>query len=74
MVFLVTVHRSITCPLTRLNGAMGEMAGGNLNITIPGIERRDEIERDWRKMMRRHSHQRRAGGNQATRKKPNGRT
>jgi methyl-accepting chemotaxis protein len=43
MVFLITVQRSITRPLTRLNGAMGEMAGGNLNISIPGMERRDEI-------------------------------
>ncbi|MBY0381114.1 MAG: MCP four helix bundle domain-containing protein [Xanthobacteraceae bacterium] len=33
----------ITGPLHRLNQAMGEMAGGNLNIDIPGIKRKDEI-------------------------------
>jgi methyl-accepting chemotaxis protein len=30
-------------PLQHLNVAMGEMAAGNINITIPGVERRDEI-------------------------------
>ncbi len=43
MVFLVATQRSITGPLTRLNAAMREMAGGNLSITIPGTERGDEI-------------------------------
>jgi methyl-accepting chemotaxis protein len=43
IIFFVAVHRGIAGPLTRLNGAMGEMAGGNLNITIPGTERGDEV-------------------------------
>jgi methyl-accepting chemotaxis protein len=30
-------------PMTRLNGALGEMAGGNLDIVIPGADRGDEI-------------------------------
>jgi methyl-accepting chemotaxis protein len=30
-------------PMTRLNGALGEMAGGNLNVIIPGASRGDEI-------------------------------
>ena len=30
-------------PLTRLNGALGQMAGGNLDIAIPGANRGDEI-------------------------------
>ena len=30
-------------PMTRLNGALGEMAGGNLEVVIPGAERGDEI-------------------------------
>ena len=30
-------------PMTRLNGALGEMAGGNLNVVIPGAGRGDEI-------------------------------
>jgi methyl-accepting chemotaxis protein len=29
--------------MTRLNGALGEMAGGNLNVVIPGASRGDEI-------------------------------
>jgi methyl-accepting chemotaxis protein len=33
----------IARPMTRLNGALGEMAGGNLNIEIPGAGRGDEI-------------------------------
>ena len=33
----------IARPLSRLNRAMGEMAGGNLNVTIPGMERADEV-------------------------------
>jgi methyl-accepting chemotaxis protein len=28
-------------PMTRLNGALGEMAGGNLNVVIPGASRGD---------------------------------
>jgi methyl-accepting chemotaxis protein len=30
-------------PMTRLNGALGEMAGGNLTVVIPGASRGDEI-------------------------------
>jgi len=30
-------------PMTRLNGALGEMAGGNLAVVIPGADRGDEI-------------------------------
>jgi methyl-accepting chemotaxis protein len=33
----------IARPMTRLNGALGEMAGGNLDIAIPGADRGDEI-------------------------------
>ena len=29
--------------MTRLNGALGEMAGGNLDVVIPGADRGDEI-------------------------------
>jgi methyl-accepting chemotaxis protein len=41
--FLIVVQRTITTPLMRLNGAMGEMAGGSLNVSIPGMDRGDEI-------------------------------
>ncbi|HEU0148816.1 MAG TPA: HAMP domain-containing protein, partial [Bradyrhizobium sp.] len=30
-------------PMTRLNGALGEMARGNLDVAIPGADRGDEI-------------------------------
>jgi methyl-accepting chemotaxis protein len=33
----------IARPITRLNGALGEMAGGNLDVVIPGATRGDEI-------------------------------
>jgi methyl-accepting chemotaxis protein len=33
----------ISRPMMRLNGALGEMAGGNLDIVIPGANRGDEI-------------------------------
>jgi methyl-accepting chemotaxis protein len=33
----------IARPMTRLNGALGEMAAGNLDIEIPGAARGDEI-------------------------------
>jgi methyl-accepting chemotaxis protein len=33
----------IARPMTRLNGALGEMASGRLDIEIPGAERGDEI-------------------------------
>jgi methyl-accepting chemotaxis protein len=33
----------IARPMTRLNGALGQMAAGNLDIVIPGADRGDEI-------------------------------
>ena len=33
----------IARPMTRLNGALGKMAGGNLDVVIPGASRGDEI-------------------------------
>jgi len=33
----------IARPMTRLNGALGKMAGGNLDVVIPGAGRGDEI-------------------------------
>jgi methyl-accepting chemotaxis protein len=33
----------IARPMTRLNAALGQMAGGNLDIVIPGADRGDEI-------------------------------
>ena len=33
----------IARPMTHLNGALGEMAGGNLDVVIPGAARGDEI-------------------------------
>ena len=33
----------IARPMTRLNGALGEMAAGNVHIQIPGADRGDEI-------------------------------
>ena len=33
----------IARPMTRLNGALGQMAAGNLDIDIPGADRGDEI-------------------------------
>ena len=33
----------ISRPMMRLNGALGEMAGGNLDVKIPGASRGDEI-------------------------------
>ena len=33
----------ISRPMMRLNGALGEMAGGNLDVKIPGANRGDEI-------------------------------
>ena len=34
---------SISRPMMRLNGALGAMAGGNLDVVIPGASRGDEI-------------------------------
>jgi methyl-accepting chemotaxis protein len=33
----------VSRPMMRLNGALGEMAGGNLDVVIPGANRGDEI-------------------------------
>ena len=33
----------VSRPMTRLNGALGKMAGGNLDVVIPGASRGDEI-------------------------------
>jgi len=33
----------VSRPMTRLNGALGELAGGNLDVVIPGASRGDEI-------------------------------
>jgi methyl-accepting chemotaxis protein len=33
----------VSRPMTRLNGALGEMASGNLDVKIPGASRGDEI-------------------------------
>ncbi len=33
----------VSRPMMRLNGALGEMAGGNLDVVIPGASRGDEI-------------------------------
>ncbi len=34
---------SVSRPLMRLNGALGKMAAGELNIEIPGASRGDEV-------------------------------
>ena len=43
IVSVVSSFLGIARPMTRLNGALGEMAGGNLDVVIPGAERGDEI-------------------------------
>ncbi|MDE2375950.1 cache domain-containing protein [Bradyrhizobium sp.] len=37
------VARGITKPLQRMTGAMKELAGGKLDVEVPGIGRRDEV-------------------------------
>jgi len=39
----VYLLRKITVPLARLNGAMTEMATGDLGVVVPGVERGDEL-------------------------------
>ena len=39
----VLAARSITKPLLRLTRAMGELANGNLVVTVPDVDRRDEV-------------------------------
>ena len=43
IVSVVFSFLGIARPMTRLNGALGEMAGGNLDVVIPGAGRGDEI-------------------------------
>ena len=40
---MVFTFIGITRPMMRLNGALGKMAGGNLDVVIPGTSRGDEI-------------------------------
>ena len=37
------VARGVTKPLQRMTGAMNDLAGGKLDIEVPGIGRRDEV-------------------------------
>ena len=37
------VARSITGPIKGMSRSMGELAGGNLQVAVPGVGRRDEI-------------------------------
>ena len=43
IVSVVFSFLGVARPMTRLNGALGEMAGGNLDVEIPGADRGDEI-------------------------------
>src|SRR5258705_12221466 len=43
IVSVVFSFLGIARPMTRLNRALGEMAGGNLDVVIPGAGRGDEI-------------------------------
>ena len=43
IVSVVFSFLGVARPMTRLNGALGQMAGGNLDIAIPGANRGDEI-------------------------------
>ena len=43
VVSVVFSFLGIARPMTRLNGALGEMASGNLDVVIPGASRGDEI-------------------------------
>jgi methyl-accepting chemotaxis protein len=40
---VVFTFLGVSRPMTRLNGALAEMAGGNLDVVIPGASRGDEI-------------------------------
>ncbi len=40
---VVFTFLGVSRPMTRLNEALGEMAGGNLDVVIPGASRGDEI-------------------------------
>jgi methyl-accepting chemotaxis protein len=43
IVSAVFSYLGVSRPMTRLNGALGQMAGGKLDIEIPGASRGDEI-------------------------------
>jgi methyl-accepting chemotaxis protein len=43
MLIAVAIARSITMPVRRLSAAMGRLAGGDNEVGIPGVARRDEI-------------------------------
>lgn len=39
----LTVWRSVAAPISRTAGAMRQLASGDLDVTVPGLGRRDEI-------------------------------
>ena len=43
LVSMVFSFFNVSRPMMRLNGALGQMAGGNLDVVIPGADRGDEI-------------------------------
>jgi methyl-accepting chemotaxis protein len=43
VISMVFTFFGISRPLMQLNGALGKMAGGELNVRIPGAERGDEV-------------------------------
>jgi methyl-accepting chemotaxis protein len=43
IVSMVFSFLGVARPMTRLNAALGQMAGGNLDVVIPGADRGDEI-------------------------------
>jgi methyl-accepting chemotaxis protein len=40
---VIVISRSISRPVTRLVGAMKELASGNFDVALPGLGRRDEV-------------------------------
>ena len=43
LAFAFLIARSILVPIFRMTDAMGELAGGKLDVTVPALERTDEI-------------------------------
>ncbi|KAF0222680.1 MAG: hypothetical protein FD176_2504 [Rhodospirillaceae bacterium] len=43
LLFAWLIARSIITPISAMTGAMGELAGGKLTVTVPALERTDEI-------------------------------
>ena len=43
VVFLVVIQKSVSGPLVRLTGGMRHLAGGNFDVVLPGLGRKDEI-------------------------------